>query len=402
MPAAVDAANPDWADARAAMLLDPDVINLNCGSFGPTPRPVFERATQLRHRLAAEPMDFLLRELPPLLWAARERLASFVGGEAKRLVFTQNVTASINVVASSLRLSAPGEILLSDHEYGAMHWCWQRAARRLGLTLRTFELPTMAEDPAIIVEAAAAAMTRHTRLFFFSHVLSPTGLVLPAKELCAEARRRGILTAVDGAHALAFTDVDLSAISCDFYGANCHKWLLAPIGSGMLYVAPGSEDRLEPLQVSWGYHTATPGLTGPALDERDEYGSTARIRRLEFEGTRDCCPWLAVPDAIDFQASLGFGCIRARMRELVAHVRSRLGWLRPATPRAEALSGAMMAFELPAGVDAAALRAELWRERIELPVIERPERLLIRTSTHFFSTEAEVDRLAAVLGRLLR
>ena len=390
MPAA------EWGAARAAMLLDPDVINLNCGSFGPTPRSVFERVTHLRRRLAAEPMDFLLRQLPPLLWTARERLAAFLNGDPKRLIFTQNVTASVNGVASSLRLAAPGEILLTDHEYGAMHWTWQRAARRLGLTLRTFPLPTMAEDPAVIVEAAAAAMTRHTRLFFFSHVLSPTGLVLPAKALCAEARRRGILTVVDGAHAPAFTDVDLSAIGGDFYGANCHKWMLAPIGSGFLYVGPGSEDRLEPLQVSWGYHPGAPGL-----DEPDEYGSTARIRRLEFEGTRDCCPWLAVPDAIDFQTALGFERIRLRMRQLVGYVRRRLDWLKPATPLREGMSEAMTAFELPAGVDPVALRAGLWQRRIELPVFERPDRLLVRTSTHFFNTKAEVDRLAEALEQLL-
>jgi isopenicillin-N epimerase len=389
MPAA------DWAAARAAMLLDPAVINLNCGSFGPTPRPVFERVTRLREQLAAEPMDFLLRKLPPLLWAARTHLADFLNAEVKRLVFTQNVTASVNLVASSLRLSSPGAILLTDHEYGAMHWCWQRAARRLGLTLRTFPLPTNAEDPAAIVETAAAAMSPDVRLFFFSHVLSPTGHVLPAKQLCAEAKKRGILTVIDGAHAPAFADVDLSAIGCDFYGANCHKWLLAPIGSGFLYFARSSEDRLEPLQVSWGYQPATDNLDAP-----DEYGSTARLRRLEFEGTRDCCPWLAVPDAIDFQASLGFARIRARMRQLVAHVRRRLDWLTPATPRNPDLSGAMMAFEIPP-VDPVALRAALWEARIELPVIERPDRLLVRTSTHFFNTEDEVDRLADVLKRLL-
>jgi isopenicillin-N epimerase len=385
----------DWADARAAMLLDPTAINLNCGSFGPTPRPVFERVTQLRQALAAEPADFLVRQFPPLLWHARERLAQFLHGDPKRLIFTQNVTASINLLASSLNLSAPGEILLTDHEYGAMHWCWERAARRLGLTLRTFALPTKTEDPGAIVESAIAAMTRHTRLFFFSHVLSPTGLVLPVKELCAEARRRGILTAVDGAHAPAFTEVDLAEIPCDFYGANCHKWLLAPIGSGFLYLAPGSEERVQPLQVSWGYHTTT-----ASLDEPDEYGSTPRLRRLEFEGTRDPCPWLAVPDAIDFQASLGHERIRLRMRELVAHVRRRFDWLTPATPMNPKLSGALMAFEIPP-VDLAALRAGLWEHRIELPVIERPDRLLIRTSTHFFNTQAEVDRLAEVLPGLL-
>src|SRR5262249_54290676 len=149
---------------------------------------VFERVTQLRHRLAEEPMDFLVRALPSLLWDARVRLASFVGAEPTRLVFTVNVTTAVNIVASGLTLAVPGEILITDHEYLAMHWCWERAAQRLGLTLRTFPLPIHAEDPEEIVAAAEHAITPRTRLLFFSHVLSPTGLVLPAKEICALAR----------------------------------------------------------------------------------------------------------------------------------------------------------------------------------------------------------------------
>src|SRR5579862_7971757 len=111
---------------RSQMLLDPTVINLNTGSFGPLPRCVFERVTALRLRQAEEPMDFLLRQLPPLLWQARSRLAHFVGGKPERLVFTVNVSAAINLIASSLQLAAPGEILLTDHEYLAMQWCWER------------------------------------------------------------------------------------------------------------------------------------------------------------------------------------------------------------------------------------------------------------------------------------
>src|SRR6516225_2429218 len=204
--------SPFWTDARARMLLDPNVANLNTGSFGPLPRPVFARATELRRRLAEEPMDFLLRVAPPLLWEAREQLARFVGGDSRRLAFTANVTAAVNLVAASLPLASPGEVLLTDHEYGAMHWCWDRAARRLGLTLRTFPLPTRTEHSGEIVAAAAAAMSERTRLFFFSHVLSPTGLILPARELCQEARRRGILTVVDGAHAPAFVPLNLTDI----------------------------------------------------------------------------------------------------------------------------------------------------------------------------------------------
>src|SRR5258708_7260004 len=209
------------------MLLEPSVTNLNTGSFGPLPRTVFERVTTLRQHLAAEPMDFLVRAVPELLWCARASLAQFLGADPHRLIFTLNVTASVNMVASSLTLSSPGEILVTDHEYGAMHWCWERAAQRMGLTIRTFPLPILADTPQQVIDACLAALNSRTRLLFFSHVISPTGMVLPARELCAEARRRGVLTVVDGAHAPAMLPLDLDEIGADFYGANCHKWLLA-------------------------------------------------------------------------------------------------------------------------------------------------------------------------------
>ena len=389
-----------WSDARARMMLDPTTTNLNTGSFGPLPRSVFERVTDLRRRLAEEPMDFLVRGVPLLLRTARESLAQFLGADPRRLVFTVNVTAAVNLVSSSLRLASPGEILLTDHEYGAMHWTWQRAAQRQGLTLRTFPLPILASSPQEIVDAACNAMNERTRLFFFSHVLSPTGMILPARELCAEARKRGILTVVDGAHAPAFTALNLEEVNADFYGSNCHKWLLAPTGSGFLYLGPGAWERIQPLQVSWGW---TPDRV--RLDEPDEYGSTPRIRLLELEGTRDICPWLTVPAAIQFQKEIGRQRIRERIDELTCYVRRQLTGLcgmTVATPEHPALHGAMTAFRLPPGRDAAELRGGLWEKwRIEAPVIERPEGLLIRASTHFYNTEEEVDRLRQALSDLV-
>lgn len=385
-----------WHTARSRMLLDPKAVNLNTGSFGPLPRSVFDRVTQLRQQLAEEPMDFLVRRVPPLLWEARERLAGFLGTDPRRLIFTANVSAAINTVAAALRLATPGEVLLSDHEYGAMHWCWERAARRQGLTLRTFSLPPLPREPAEIVVAVRRALSERTRLLFFSHVLSPTGMVLPARELCAEARRHGVLTVVDGAHAPALVPLELDQLGSDFYGGNCHKWLLAPTGSGFLHVGLGNEDRLQPLQVSWGWHHDR-----GRPDERDEFGSTPRVRAFEFEGTRDPCPWLAVPAAIDFQAELGWQRIRDRNAALVRYVRERVK-LPLATPVHPELHGFMTAFRLPAGPDAAALRRGLWeRHRIEAPIVERPDGLLIRVSTHFYNTEEEIDRLAEALPPLL-
>jgi isopenicillin-N epimerase len=386
----------DWSAARAAMLLDPAVVNLNTGSFGPTPRAVFERATDLRRRLAEEPMDFLLRQAPPLLWHARERLAAFLGTVPERLVFTQNVTTAINIVAASLRLTAPGDILLCDREYGSMQWAWERAARRQGLTVRVVHLPLMPADAGEIVEAYRAAITPRTRLLFFSHVLAATGMVLPAAELCHLARRHGVLTVVDGAHAPAMVDVNIDALGCDFYGGNCHKWLLAPIGSGFLALGRNSIDRLQPLSVSWGYYPDR----SRQPDERDEFGSTPRLRQLEFEGTRDSCAWLAVPDAIDFQAALGWDAVRGRMRELAAFTRRRLdglSGLRLTTPTDPARHGAMTAFWWPPGLNAKRLWQQLWERRIETIIGEWPDGLTLRVSTHLYNTEAEIDRLTGVI-----
>lgn len=384
------------------MMLAPDTAYLNAGACGPLPRCVFDRVTAMRRHLAEEPMDFLLRAVPGLLWAARARLAGFLGGDPRRLIFTTNTTMAINLVASSLALAAPGEILLTDHEYVTMRWCWERAAARLGLTVRTFAVPALPLDGGELLAAATRAMTSATRLLFFSHVLATTGLVLPARELCAEARRRGIVTVVDGAHAPGFLPLRLDDLPGDFYAGNGHKWLLAPTGTGFLHLAPGSVQQLEPLAVSWGYRP--PPGSGPP-DEPDPFGSTPRLRRFECEGTRDLCPWLAVAEAIDFQHALDPDRIRARTRELSSHVRRRLAGnhrLAVATPEAPELSGAMVAFHLPPATDASALRSALWeRFRVDAAVLAGPHGPLLRVSTHFYNTEGEVDRLAEALEELL-
>jgi isopenicillin-N epimerase len=215
---------------------------------------------------------------------------------------------------------------------------------------------------------------------------------------------------VDGAHAPAMIPLDVTAVAADFYTGNCHKWMLAPTGAGFLVIGPGNEDRLEPLHVSWGYKAdqyplgeQEAGRRNP--DAPDGFGSTPRTRFLEFEGTRDVCPWLAVPEAIDFQAAIGVDRIRRRISELAGYTRQQIGMLglKLATPARAQMHGSMSAFELPVTgpAPAAALRQAIWKHRIEVPIVERPDRLLLRVSTHFYNTHAEIDRLADALPRAL-
>ncbi|MXV10795.1 aminotransferase class V-fold PLP-dependent enzyme [Xanthomonas sp. LMG 8992] len=384
------------------MLLPPPVVYLNAGSFGPLPRTVFEATAALRHRLAEEPTDFLLRQAPDLLWRAREELAEFLGCPPNRLVFTASVSAAVNLVASSLTLPAPGEILLSDQEYLTMRWCWERVADRHGLAIRTFRTPPMPSDPEEIVQMAVHAMGPQTRLIFFSHIASATGLVLPARRICEEARQRGIISVVDGAHAVAASALRLRQIPCDFYVGSCHKWLLAPSGASFLYLGREREERLQPLTISWGHHSAQ---ATSAPDERDRFGSTPRLRRLECEGTRDICPWLALPDAIAFHRSFAPDRARAHMCMLAEHARVRLTALGliAATPSDPLLSGPMIAFELPTAAMPAQLQGVLWdRFRLEVSVVERQDLALLRLSPHVYNTSSDIDYLAECLATLMR
>jgi isopenicillin-N epimerase len=367
---------------REHFLLDPDVVYLNHGSYGACPRPVFERYQAWQLELEREPVDFISNRLPGLLAQARATLAEYVGAQPDDLTFVPNATTGVNMAARAIELRPGDEVLSTDLEYGACDYTWEHVCERAGARYVRAPIAFPVEN---VTERLFARRTERTRAVYVSHITSETGLLLPVEEIVARARAEGLATIVDGAHAPGHVDLDLDALGADFYAGNCHKWLLAPTGAGFLYLGPGNEDRLSPLQVSWGWRSE-----GRPADEPDEYGSTPRLRRLEFEGTRDICPWLAVPAAIDFQAEIGLERIRARMRELAGHVRRRLSWLPPATPEHPDLCGAMTAFGPPEGADPAALRRGLWEGwRVEAPTVERPDRLLVRASTHFYNTEGQ-------------
>lgn len=373
------------------MMLDPTITNLNTGSFGPSPKNVFDRVTEFRRRQAEAPMDFILRQTASLLWHARCRFAEYLGTQPQRLIFAQNVSSAVNIVANGLKLDPDGEILTSDREYGAMHWCWERAAKQHGMPLKTFHLPLMPKSPDEIVDAVAAAITPKTKLLFFCHVYAATGMVVPAKDICALARKHNIISVVDGAHAPGTIPLSIDDIDCDFYAGNGHKWVLAPTGAGFLALNENRRYDLEPMHVSWGYNPEN--VTD--WDAQDEHGSTPRVRRLEMEGTRDYCPWLTVPEAIDFQASFGFEAIRKRQHELASIVRHRCESLKdlnlttPADPR---FHGPMTAFRVPNELPADEVRRRLWEARIEIPVTDWPDGRIIRVSTNFYNTEEEIER----------
>lgn len=369
------------------------VTYLNHGSFGPSPRPVIEAREALTRELEANPMHFFVRQLGVRLEEAAARLAAFLKCPADRLVFVPNSTVGMNVVARNLSLQPGDEVLLTDHEYGAVVRIWGQACAAAGARTVLARLPLPLDSSAEIVEAIFERVTPRTRLLVVSHVTSQTAAILPVREICARAREAGIMTCVDGPHAPVQIDVDLQSIPCDFYTASCHKWLSAPFGSGFLCVQPRHKQGLLPPVVSWGR-----SLQGDAPSWKDEF---------HWPGTYDPIPWLAVPAAIDFVESYGLQRFQRETHELARFAREQLLAIPGASPltadRPDCY-GSMVTVRLPLPDEAAfpgrmhSLQSWLWEShRMEIPVIRWRESLHLRISCHLYNTREQISGAAGAV-----
>jgi isopenicillin-N epimerase len=376
-------AAPSPDELRREHLLDPEVAFLNHGSFGACPRPVFERYQAWQRELESEPIDFLDRRLPALLDTARAALADYVGCAAPDLAFVPNATTGVNLAARALGLGPGDEVLTTDLEYGACDLAWDWVCRRAEARYVRAPIPLPLRDVNEVVDALFAYAGERTRAVYASHVTSRTGLVLPIEEIVGRARALDLVTVVDGAHAPAHVPVDLAALGADFYAANAHKWLGAPKGAAFLHVRPEHQDRVDAAIVSWGYEA-----------------ESSFAERIEKQGTRDSAAWLAVPDAIRFQAERDWNAVADRSRSLARESRRELCDLLGTEPLApDSMVAQMATVRLPR--PAPGLSERLFTgHRIEIPVGGADDDLL-RLSVAAYTTRDEIDRLLAALVREL-
>src|SRR5438105_15109453 len=221
-PKALFRSDPDryWAELRRQWLLAADRINLNCGSVGCTPLPVLRAV--IDHLLSAEAFrdpgyPWFGYEENALVRALRDKLAAFLHCKRDELALVRNATEGNNVVCHGLDLKSGDEVLLTDQEHPGGRCCWEQKAARFGIKLNFVKLPRPPASVDEILERFRKALTPRTRVLVFSHITTMTGLVLPVKEICKMARAQGILTHVDGAHAIGQIALDLHDLGCDFY-----------------------------------------------------------------------------------------------------------------------------------------------------------------------------------------
>ena len=384
---------------REEFLLDRDVVFLNHGSFGATPEPVFAEYSRWQRELERQPVEFLGRRADDLLDEARAAMALYLGCSRDDLVFVPNATTGINVAARSLPLAPGDEVVGTNLEYGACERSWEWFCQQRGARYVKAHVPLPVTSPDEVVEAIFAAITPRTRAIFLSHVTSGTALRLPVEAIARRAREAGILTVVDGAHAVGQWPVDLSAIGADLYASNFHKWLCAPKGSGFLYASPDQQPWLESPIVSWGW-----------VEGNDHHRPQSQfVSRNQTQGTRDIAAFLSAPAAVAYQETRDWETVRERCRALAVEARESIAALTglPQIAPVESPEGyrwfrQMAVAPLPEGIDGKMLKRRLYDEyRVEAPVTWWHDKAFIRVSFQGYNTRDDLEALMAALESLL-
>lgn len=360
------------------ILLEPGLTYLQTGSLGPTPRPVMDRAMAVWRELELDPTSKGYGPLEQAMETVRAKAATFIGCALDELVLTRCTTEGLNWVAQGIRWSAGERILTTDQEHPGGRACWDWVARRYGVTLDIVPIPPGENDPAAIVERFAARITNKTRVLAFSHLLTSTGLRMPVAELSALARRAGAMSIVDGAQAVGGVAVNVHAMGCHAYATSGHKWLLAPKGTGLLYLSRDLAGRVDPVALQSGReaYTASSGVC-----------SLPSVHGLQA--------------AMEYQTALGSARIEAHNLALGRYLWEALAGV-PKIRRISAapgpLASPLLTYELPPTVLAGDLHRRLLdKHRVVVKVV--PGNFLNgqRISTHLFNTEREVDVLIAAL-----
>ena len=313
-------------------------------------------------RLERQPVTFMVRELEPLLDAARVALADFVGAACDDLVLLGNATAGVNTVLRSLQFDSDDELLVSDHEYNACRNALDYVAQRSGARVVVAAIPFPLQSGKQVVAALLQAVTPRTRLLLIDHVSSQTAVVMPLADIVREFAVRGIDTLVDGAHAPGMLALDVDAIGAAYYTGNCHKWICAPKGAGFLHVRKDRQQHIRPLSISHGANSTR--------DDRSRF-------QIEFgwTGTGDPTALLCVPDALDYLGALlpgGWPELMQRNHQLAVAARDVLCEeldLDPPCPAA--MIGSMAAVHMADSSDPAPPRSALYLDRWQDLLLQR-------------------------------
>lgn len=372
-------------------LLNPDIHFLNFGSFGATPKPVFEYYQQWQRVLEAEPVQFIAFDGVQYLETARAALAKFIHCTDKDdLVFVTNPSFAVNLIAKNFPLEEGDEILATNIEYGACDRTWEYYCEKKKATYRRqpIQLPITTKEQ--FIADFFEGLRPNTKAIFISHITSATALIFPVKEICEIAKSKGLITIIDGAHAPAQVPLNIEELQVDFYVGACHKWMMAPKGSSFLYANKKVQHLCEPLIVSWGYKAAKPSHS-TFLDYH------------QMIGTRDFSAFLAVPMSILFMHDHHWPEVSKKCHETVianAPLFYELLGTQPISPLTSEWIGQMISIPIKTK-DPELLQRTLFVDyKIEIPIMRQGDDIYMRYSINAFNTMEDIEALYQALKNI--
>ena len=374
-------------------LLNPGITFLNFGSFGATPKPIFENYQQWQRVLEAEPVQFIAFDGYTYLAESRAALAQFVGcADKDDVVYVTNPSFAINLIAKNFPLAAGDEILTTDIEYGACDRTWNYYCDKVGATYRRQKINLPITTKEQFISDFFEGLRPTTKAIFISHITSATGLILPVKEICAIAKSKGLITIVDGAHAPAHIPLHIDSLQADFYTGACHKWMMAPKGCSFLYAHKTVQPLCDPLIVSWGYKALKPSHS-TFLDYN------------QMIGTRDFSAFLTVPTCIQFMEENDWTTISKTCREMVLAQAPRFYKLlgtQPISPLTNEWIGQMISIPIKTKNPEELQRTLFTEYKIEIPIMRQDNDVYMRYSINAFNSNEQLDTLYNALAELIK
>jgi len=375
-----------WYKVQQAFTVDRSLINLNNGGVSPAPAIVQDSMKRHLDYSNEAPVYTMWRILEPQREGVRQRLARMFNCNPEEVALTRNASEGLQICQFGFDLKEGDEVLTTNQDYPRMINTFKQRERREGIRLKQFSIPVPAEDDDHIVELFEKNITDRTRLILMCHMINLTGQILPVKKVVNMARNYDIPVIVDGAHTFAHFDFDLGDLGCDYYATSLHKWLLAPHGTGMLYV---KKDKIKDL---W------PLMAAPGKMEDD-------IRKFEEIGTHPAANYLAISEAITFHQGIGADRKEARLRYLTDYwVEELLNYdrVRLHTSRNSSYYCAIANVEIK-GIDSGKLVSHLWKKhRIIVTPIKHDEFEGIRVTPNVYTTREELDRFVEAMTDVIK
>jgi isopenicillin-N epimerase len=387
-PADVVARDEDfWFNIREAFTVDRTMINLNNGGVSPAPRIVMDTEIRYLEMENMNPTYYMWRILDPGLETCRRRLARTFGCDPEGIAITRNASEALEIVQFGLDLKPGDEVITTNQDYPRMITSWQQRERRDGIVLKQLKFPVPPPSLDFLAKLIEDAITPKTRVIHFCHITNRTGQIFPVKKICRMGRERGIEVIIDGAHAFTQFPFQQQDLDCDYYGTSLHKWLLAPIGTGMLYVKKSKIPNIWPMM---------------GADESLKND----IRKFEQIGTHPASQRNAIAEALNFHDSIG----AERKAERFRYLRRRWSDEVRKLPGVKILNSedpeqsCGIGFVSVEGVEAGKLVNHLWNKyRIWTTSFNSPgEYQGLRITPNVYSTIEEIDTFTEAMAEIVK